>query len=760
MRAVTEMEDYAEPGRVRILRYAIIALNLATVIVVSAVFLLYEYQNIHQSRLIAEYHLPTAHLAESATHELAHLEIEIRSNAESWRSSESEHLGPGGPYIAEHTIGDHVYALSEIRRSLADRQRNVDMPRFEAVSRMVDPALTALIERLRGSAAEWSDQDVLEALALLELRLEQLENLNLAAAERLLEEDTPLFEVGERALLLMFVVLAVSASLVTAAIVRRLEVASAERTAAVARMLQASGTLAATTGRLQKAQKIAKMGNWDWTAVTGDLWWSDEFYRLIGLEPQSVPACYETFLDAIHPADRARAKRVVMESAGDGTGYDLNFRIVLPDGNERVLREIAEPVFGEDGDFAGHSGTVQDITESTKVESELARIARGLEKAQQIARVGSWEWDAETDTHNWSDEAFRVLGLEPGSIVPDGKTFLRYVHPDDLERVKAASVQLFVAGTPLNIEYRIIRADGLERTVNVQSEMEKNEAGAPVRIVGTAQDITERKRIERELERLNADLEKHVEERTAELRDAQAELIKSERLATLGQLTATVSHELRNPLGAMRASMYVVEKSIESGGEKAVNAVARINRNISRCDRIIDELLDYTRIRLLELRPTDIDSWLKDVLDEQAVPEGVRVRRKLGVPGLRVPADADRLRRAVINVYDNACQALTKNWQDSPSHGKKQVTIETRVHEGRLEIIFGDNGPGIREDLLDEIFEPLFSTKNFGVGLGLPTVHQIMQQHDGGVTASPRRGGGAKFTLWLPLEREMEAANP
>jgi signal transduction histidine kinase len=89
-----------------------------------------------------------------------------------------------------------------------------------------------------------------------------------------------------------------------------------------------------------------------------------------------------------------------------------------------------------------------------------------------------------------------------------------------------------------------------------------------------------------------------------------------------------------------------------------------------------------------------------------------------------------------------------------------QVTIETRIQGDRLEIIIGDNGPGIPDELLDKVFEPLFSTKNFGVGLGLPTVHQIMRQHGGGVSVNPRRGGGARVALWLPLAREVEAAHP
>ncbi len=1014
MNEATEIAAYREPRGLRMRRYTVIALNLAIVIVVSAVFLLYEFQNVEQSRLIAEYHLPAAHLAESATHELAHLEIEIRGDDAPRQGSEADHTALNGPDAARRTIEDRLHQLSRYRQSLAGLHDEFRLPLFQELNGLVDQAFAALFESRRNPAAGWSREDLLDAIALLELRLDQLERLNLTAAERLLDEDSSFYNIGERTLLFLFILLVVSATLVTAGIVRRLEVASAERTTAVARMRQTTGRLVRTTDRLARAQRIAQIGNWEWDAATGEQWWSDETYRLLAMEPQSVPAANHVLFQWIPQSDRARVERVMTDSENNGTGYSITYRTVLSDGNERVLHEIAEPVFNEAGEFTGQRGTLQDVTDRLQVESELARAMRGLERAQQIARVGSWEWDAETDTHSWSDEAFRVLGLEPGSIAPDGQTFLRFVHPDDIERVKKAGVQLFGEGTPLSIEYRIIRADGLERMVKVQAEMEKDEAGLPVRVVGIAQDVTEQrmaekaladslhfleeaqrigqmgsweldvdtgrivwsdqnyrllgldpesvepsvellmgmihpddreamrarnaravargvvepieyrlcradgdtrlllsvgevvygtdgtamrlrgtvqditerkeaeeavrkseamlnaffteapaglailggdyryvvlnetlarinqrpladhigqrpseilpdalgcrfetlmkrsleggetltneeitadtpkglrhwvfsqfpvsgdpqhpdalglvmvditqqKQAEAQLARLNAELEQRVEERTAELRNAQAELVTRERLATLGQLTATVSHELRNPLGAMRASMYVLEKAIERRTERMDRAIERVNRNITRCDQIIDELLDFTRIRELRLKPTTIDRWLGNVLDEQDAPESIRIERKFGAPDLQVPADTDRLRRAVINVYENACHALTMPSEDAGPDAVKRLIIETRIRDDRLEIVFTDNGPGIPDDLRDRVFEPLFSTKNFGVGLGLPTVEQIMQQHGGGVTVGAGRGGGATFALWLPLTAATETARP
>lgn len=283
--------------------------------------------------------------------------------------------------------------------------------------------------------------------------------------------------------------------------------------------------------------------------------------------------------------------------------------------------------------------------------------------------------------------------------------------------------------------------------------------GEVVSLAAVHVDITARKLAEQELATLNAELEQRVEARTEELRKAQEELIKSERLATLGQLTATVSHELRNPLGAMRTSMYVVGQRIIEGDEKLKTTIERVNRNITRCDRIIDELLDYTRISDLELVPTEVDKWLGDLLDEQVVPVGVVIERQFDANEIRISLDRDRLCRAVINIFENACHAATDTSSPNKPDFLPLVVVETRLRDDRLEIAVSDNGPGIAKEDREKIFEPLFSTKSFGVGLGLPIAQQIIREHGGEIMVSPGRSGGTRFTLSLPLARQVVEDN-
>ncbi|MBN4083054.1 HAMP domain-containing histidine kinase [bacterium AH-315-B06] len=232
----------------------------------------------------------------------------------------------------------------------------------------------------------------------------------------------------------------------------------------------------------------------------------------------------------------------------------------------------------------------------------------------------------------------------------------------------------------------------------------------------------------------------------SELTTAQDLLVRQERLAMLGTLSATVSHELRNPLGTIRISMITISDSTEGKELGLEGAIARIGRSIKRCDDIIDELLDYTRDTVLNRESTDVDEWLDGLLDEQEVPTGLSLGRDL-TSGVEATFDQDRLRRAVINIFDNACQAVTENGDGADT----EVVVATKVNGKRVEIQVTDGGPGISDDELTKVFEPLYSTRSFGVGLGLPVVQKIVEDHGGGVDISSEIGRGTRVTLWLPL---------
>jgi signal transduction histidine kinase len=244
-------------------------------------------------------------------------------------------------------------------------------------------------------------------------------------------------------------------------------------------------------------------------------------------------------------------------------------------------------------------------------------------------------------------------------------------------------------------------------------------------------------------------------EKERENRRLATELLRQERLSALGQLTATVAHELRNPLSAIRNTVYTFKEMAASKGLNIDRPVERVERSIARCDRIIADLLDYTRIRDLHPNAASFDKWLDEVLNDQKLPEGVSLVRNLSAPDHSVSFDGDRMRQVVINLIENAAQAMTGLGNQSTNH---RIVVTTAARLNGFELVIADNGPGIAADVLPKIFEPLFSTKSFGTGLGLPMVKQVIEQHRGTVEVASTPGKGTKVTMRLPHAAVTPAA--
>ncbi len=247
-----------------------------------------------------------------------------------------------------------------------------------------------------------------------------------------------------------------------------------------------------------------------------------------------------------------------------------------------------------------------------------------------------------------------------------------------------------------------------------------------------------------ELDNYRRRLEEMVEERTAKLEKAQKELLISEKMATLGRLTATVSHELRNPLGTIRTSIYSLQKRLKDKNEKVINTLDRAERNIMRCDLIIEDLLNYSRTQELNLKMTDVDIWIDEILEEMRPPGGIVVEKTLNT-NATVKIDQERFRRCVVNILTNAYQAI----QEKDGDEKGCVNFRTYRDNRFIVIEIADNGIGFDMDNVKKIYEPLYSTKSFGIGLGIPITKQIIEQHgwDMEITGAPRTGASVRITI-------------
>ena len=324
-----------------------------------------------------------------------------------------------------------------------------------------------------------------------------------------------------------------------------------------------------------------------------------------------------------------------------------------------------------------------------------------------------------------------LTGFSQSEMV--GRSVVELLPPEQREHVGEVFASLLAGQFPNTHENDWVTRSG-ERRLIAWSNNAIVADGRVQYVIGTGIDITESRRAEAELERLNQEL-----------------LIK-ERLATLGRLTTTVGHELRNPLSTVRNSLVLVRALLPERESRLQQALDRADRGVTRCDSIINDLLDFTRAGQLQSAPVRLDEWLASVLEEQAIPQGVKVAWEPGAPGVEVAIDVGRMRRAVVNVVENACQAITGPQKE----GRGMMTVSTRVTGGRVELSVADTGPGIPAEVLPRIFEPLFSTKSFGVGLGLAIVKNVLEQHGGGVEVASTPGSGARFVLWLPAPSTEE----
>jgi len=269
--------------------------------------------------------------------------------------------------------------------------------------------------------------------------------------------------------------------------------------------------------------------------------------------------------------------------------------------------------------------------------------------------------------------------------------------------------------------------------------------------VSDISQLDQLKRANDEVVRLNRELAAHVEQ----LKEARDEIVRRGRMAQLGQLTATVAHEIRNPLGAVQTAAFIIDRKTRGKDLGIESQLLRIGNGLSRCDAIITQLLDFSRSKALQREELPLDEWLTGMVAEEArkLPIAVEVEVSLGLAMRRLQFDPQRLARALSNLIANASEALVGKGDDESKFTTPtpRIVIETRLTRRGAEIAVADNGPGIPEEYLHKILEPLFTTKNFGAGLGLPVVEKTLLEHGGGLDVVSVPGQGARFTVWIPF---------
>jgi len=275
--------------------------------------------------------------------------------------------------------------------------------------------------------------------------------------------------------------------------------------------------------QLARSEQVACVGTAKWDLVAHRTVWSDGFYRLLGLTPAGISADFETFLDRVHPDDRDLVRRSIDTVVASGGSADHDARVVYPDGTLRTLRCRSTVELGDDAAARSLYLTAQDVTEERLAADALRKSEEGLAAAQRLARIGSVDWNLEAGAGSWSDEFYRILGLEPGEIEPSLAAYLQFVHADDRRFVLDGLEEMHRTGKGRTVDVRIVARDGRDKIITATTDLLCDDDGRPTRQFSTIQDVTEIKRLQERL------------------RLGEAFLLKAQEIANLGSWVVDLS---------------------------------------------------------------------------------------------------------------------------------------------------------------------------------------------------------------------------
>jgi PAS domain S-box-containing protein len=374
-------------------------------------------------------------------------------------------------------------------------------------------------------------------------------------------------------------------------------------------------------------------------------------------------------------------------------------------------------------------------------EQHLRTSEGRLKTAQRLSHVGDWTWDIQADRILWSEEICRILG-RPLDFTTDYEGFLEMVHPHERERVEQAVEDTLAGNGSDSLEFEIIRPDGEVRTIGCILEVLRDAAGSPVQIYGACQDITERRR---------ADVAQHR---------SLDEIAHLNRVAAMGELTASLAHELNQPLAAILSNAQAARRFL--AGENADLAqVGECLDDIADADKRAGEVIHRLQGLLKKGKSPESSVYLNDVVNDAIKlvrndallrQASVKFEPLRGLPPVR--GDRIQLYQVVLNLIVNGFDAVAER-----SPGNRWVLVRTAEAEGGgVELTVEDSGKGIVESDLGRVFEPFHTTKQEGLGMGLSISRTILQAHGGRIWAERSAGHGAIFHCILPVAQQGAAA--
>jgi PAS domain S-box-containing protein len=482
---------------------------------------------------------------------------------------------------------------------------------------------------------------------------------------------------------------------------------------------------------LALAQRVAHIGSWEVPLTNRDQRarhpprWSEETFRIFGLDPATTRVTHDSFFHLLHPEEREQARNAFVEQLRTGAPYNIDHRIVRPDGSERIVHVKSDVVRDGLGRLIKIAGTVQDLTEQRKAERLLHQQARLIDLASDAISVRNLDGTIRT----WNKGAERLYGWTAEEIC--GQRAVDFIYPDTT-RYEQANEELLRRGEWRG-ELAHVCKDGRKITVNSRWTLVRDERGGPESILVIHTDITEQKKLE-------------------------SQFLRSQRLESIGTLAAGVAHDLNNILAPILLVAPLLRGEMESQEEKET-FLSLVQASAERGANLVKQMLTFARgadgERVL-LQPSHLLAEVAKIAG-QTFPKSIIIETESPKDAWMVEGDPTQLQQVLLNLCVNARDAM-------PSGGTLRLTIENfEVDEhyasmiadarpGRYVLLrVRDEGRGIPRHVLDKIFDPFFTTKDVGhgTGLGLSTVLGIVKSYGGFVTVTSEPGETI-FEVFLP----------
>jgi len=459
---------------------------------------------------------------------------------------------------------------------------------------------------------------------------------------------------------------------------------------------------------------------------------------LMGWSPEE--AVGRSFVDFLPPEQvppAAAAFRAAIEEGAPANNLPLTVR--RKDGTF-FFGELNGRRISTTGAVAGTIGLIRDVSGRKRAEEELREAHRLLTKVQALAKLGGWNYEADTRTITWTDEVYRIHGVGVDFDPSNVEKALAFYEPEDRRTIAAAFQRAVTTGEPYDLELRFVRADGERLWVRTMCEPVL-ENGTVGRVTGTIADITERKRAEQQIRELNATLERRVAERTAELQSANREL---------EAIVYSIAHDLRAPLRAVDGYSGILEEEYGSRlDEEGRRLLGVVRAGAHGMDRLIGDLLEYSRTGIAELHREPVDLQAEaDAAYAEVATEEARLTIRFSVGELpQAEGDAALLRRVWCNLLANAIKFTLPREE-------RAIEVGGSSEGGVATYWVRDSGVGFNQAYagkLFKIFQRLHAAEAFeGTGVGLAIVQRIVNRHGGRVWATGELGRGATFFFTLP----------